>query len=152
MEYGWDIEERCYRLCEKFLDVSVLDYAVACELALRTKAVELARGAPAVPWGHALRQAMRSEVHVWQDNMHVLRAFGKSLSSGVVESSRNESGLVPYMPNRVNNTYNVNEPPPAKGGKRPSKGQGKGQQSLNKAKTCTAIEGQEICKKFNDRR
>eukprot|EP00973_Karenia_brevis_P039179 5411598-Karenia_brevis.AAC.1 len=50
MEYGWDIEERCYRLCEKFLDVSVLDYATACELALRTKAVELARGAPAIPW------------------------------------------------------------------------------------------------------
>eukprot|EP00973_Karenia_brevis_P022356 3076486-Karenia_brevis.AAC.1 len=68
LEYVWDVEERGYKALELYSEDSSLQYVMACEVSLRTRAIELARSSEQLLWGIALKQAMKDEAQTWQDN------------------------------------------------------------------------------------
>jgi hypothetical protein len=70
--YMFEFQERAMELRATFSESSVYNYLHTMEETMRAKAIELARGSKALPWGKALQACLKENAHLWQEKRYML--------------------------------------------------------------------------------
>ena len=70
--YMFEFQERAIDLRASFSEYSVFTYLHAMEETMRAKAIELARGSRALPWGKALAACIKENALIWQEKRYML--------------------------------------------------------------------------------
>ena len=85
--YLYEFQSRSLALREKYSERSVLQYLQKVEEDMRAKAIELARGSEQVPWGKALKTALKDENNLFTDHKDLLSGDRNWTSGGLFERS-----------------------------------------------------------------
>ena len=64
-DYMMEFKERAEEVLGGFSEEAVLHYVPNTEELIRAAAIDLCRGPPQLPWGQALKQAVREQSHYW---------------------------------------------------------------------------------------
>jgi hypothetical protein len=127
------------RLRTKFTDASVLQYLNDCYEAFFNKAIELAKEEKPVLLGTAMLRSLQEESAIWNTNSDILvKRSGQSPPQGASLARNGERGI-----SFANSSQDRQAKAPASQGSR---------NIMNKAKTLTSINGEQVCKMFNDSR
>ena len=65
--YTFEFTNRIPKMRHKYVDSSIIKYVTEVEEHMRSRALEQSRSSQKIPWGKALKNALKSEAHKWQD-------------------------------------------------------------------------------------
>ena len=104
--YRYEFVWRAQSLRAKHTEASIFAYWYSVEEVFRLKAIEFATSEDEVPWGAALRLALKDQSHLWNENRHIL-------------SGNRETAIVTHpqdMPLMPSTAPHYSGPLPQKGG------------------------------------
>jgi hypothetical protein len=133
-----------------YTQASIYDSLITLETAFRARAIELSRARDPMPWGLALRQALKDESSKWQDDKDKLVKMGEKPGSGGGGRGGPGGG-----DGRREAARGGPSPAALKNGGVGDRSQGGGDKSTRNnrnAHTVSEQNGKRVCKAFNDQR
>ena len=146
IDYLRVFEDKAWEVMEAYADQDVLHYVLSTEEFMRSKAIELSRQHDHLPWGEALRRALREYSSKWIDAREILRSVPRR--KGVATPGAppaHPAGLLQGGGKQGNKGTNQG------GGKGGDKGGGKSTGKGKGALAPTNSSGKEFCKSYNNR-